>query len=357
MIKSNFITQRILMPHNLILGCAPLAGLYEPVDLTDAKDTIRLAIRLGWGGLDTAPSYGLGNSEIIIEKALTEMKETGEHVQVNIFTKVGRVLINNENYVGEVDLKSSEMFQGSFDHSQKILFDYSAEGIYKSYAGSQIRLKKHKITGLRLHDAETMDRFNDVVRHKSIYAMNRLKQEGFIKIISLGMNDAKYILQILEYHDDVVFDDILMAGCWNLLDQSGYPVLLECQKKNIPVINAGIFGSGLLWGGSTYQYSKVSDENLEKVKLWEELASKYNLSLPVVALAFAYLPSIVKSVCIGARSPSELIKNHDLIFQCRKVPVELWHDAIDKKMLPMYLNQYIPRNNLLFAKFNKSCKL
>ena len=40
------------------------------------------------------------------------------------------------------------------------------------------------------------------------------------------------------------FDSIMSAGAWNLIDQDGYELMLECQRRGIKVHNAGIFASG-----------------------------------------------------------------------------------------------------------------
>jgi len=345
--KSNFLSYKIIKPYNLILGCAPLAGLYTQVEYSDAKDTIKTAINLGWNGLDTAPSYGLGKSEEIIGKVLSEMEQNNElrsykgYFNINIYTKVGRLLQksnqSNEYTSNEKDISSPLMF-GQLDSNYELMFDYTEEGIRKSYYDSLKRLK-YNINGIRLHDAETMDRYNDVLKYKSINSMIKLKSEGKVRLISLGMNDAHMVLKILYSHPEVEFDNILIAGCWNLLDQSGYELLLECEKRNITVINAGIFGSGLLWGGDTFRYSKASKENLNKVRSWKKLANKYNQSLPAIALAFAFLPTIIKFVCIGARTSSEVKNNHSLINA--KVPFILWLDAINEGLLPSYLKQHI----------------
>ena len=52
------------------LGCAPLAGLYEPVSDDDARATIDAAWDAGIRFFDTAPLYGSGLSERRVGEAL-----------------------------------------------------------------------------------------------------------------------------------------------------------------------------------------------------------------------------------------------------------------------------------------------
>ena len=70
------------------------------------------------------------------------------------------------------------------------------------------------------------------------------------------MNDAAYVLRMLA-NPPGTFDSVMMAGAWNLLDQDGYDVLLECQERGVRVHNAGVFASGLLVGGSHYKYGPL----------------------------------------------------------------------------------------------------
>ncbi|HEX2145910.1 MAG TPA: aldo/keto reductase, partial [Glycomyces sp.] len=52
------------------LGCAPLAGLYEPVDPAVATATVDAAWAGGIRHFDTAPHYGAGLSELRLGNAL-----------------------------------------------------------------------------------------------------------------------------------------------------------------------------------------------------------------------------------------------------------------------------------------------
>ena len=59
--------------------------------------------------------------------------------------------------------------------------------------------------------------------------------------IGLGMNDPSYVMQLLEARPDVKLDAVMLAGSFNLLNQSGLDVLKECQRRGIAVHKS--FGS------------------------------------------------------------------------------------------------------------------
>merc|ERR1719263_2781009 len=130
--------------------------------------------------------------------------------------------------------------------------------------------------------------------------MIELKKAGKVKQLSLGMNSHEFILRYLRKYPGQ-FDSIMLAGCFNLIDNDCIDLLLECEKQGVKVANVGVFASGLLWGGKHYRYSEVvPDKVKDKVSKWTMLAEKYKLSLPQVALNFAFLPKCVDRVAFGA---------------------------------------------------------
>ncbi len=76
------------------------------------------------------------------------------------------------------------------------------------------------------------------------------------------MNDHGFALKILKSCPKNTFNSILLAGCWNLIDQTGTDVFDFCKNNNIETQNAGIFASGMLVGGKNYKYSSNIPENI-----------------------------------------------------------------------------------------------
>jgi hypothetical protein len=63
--------------------------------------------------------------------------------------------------------------------------------------------------------------------------------------------------------------------------------ILSCSQSRV---NVYICVPGLLWGGEHYMYdSSVPPEVKEKVTKWTALAQKFGLTLPQVAMNFAFL--------------------------------------------------------------------
>jgi len=209
-------------------------------------------------------------------------------------------------------------------HNNAPCWDYTGAGIRESVRQSLERLKIDRIQDLRLHDAETEERFAQATDGGGVDAMVALKKEGKTKEISLGLNDDKYILRYLHKYPNT-FDTVMSAGCFNLIDNDSVDLLLECQKQGVRVTNVGIFASGLLWGGDHYKYGGVPEEVKEKVTKWKALAEKYKLTLPQLAFNFAFLPDIVDYVAFGTSRPDGVDGN--VALAGKAVPAQLWHDA------------------------------
>jgi D-threo-aldose 1-dehydrogenase len=104
----------------------------------------------------------------------------------------------------------------------------------------------------------------------------------------------------------------MVAGRYNLLDQSAARDLLpEALRRGLGVINAGVFGSGLLAlpkprPSATYEYRPASTALVARAHNLARVCEQFGVDLPAVALAFAaHHPSIV-TVVVGFRSPEEV---------------------------------------------------
>ena len=367
----------------LIVGCSPLGGIYSQLEPNAAQAVVKCALQLGIRDFDTAPHYGLGMSETRLGEALTALgpasksggsdsdflgNENGTDASdddddvlaqdVRVYTKVGRVVLRGDEARAELREESSSIEEDNLPGTKTTVFvdsprdavpilDYSSGGVSRSFADSLARLGfpavndgSNRVVGLRVHDADTADRMAQVCANEGGAAsgLRELRDSGSIDDVSIGMNDAKLILEMIEKCPTGTFDSVMMAGCWNLLDTSlvALKVLHTCDTLDIKVHLAGVFASGLLAGKDTYKYAKAPQDKIAKTREWSQLCDKFGLPLPAVALNFALLPSVVKKVAVGVRSPEELEQCVEWI-QKYKVPLKLWEEAVRMKLLPKWI--------------------
>jgi len=308
---------------------------------------VRRALDLGIRAFDTAPHYGLGLSEARLGEALRLY--AGDR-PVRIWTKVGRYLLSRAVCdaaiaAGELDREAVEwenmcghpgcIFPGT-DPSLAEVADFSALGAARAHAGSTGRLQLAApvvLAGQRVHDPDTSGRCDAALgRDGAVAELVRLRTEGHIGEVSIGCWSLEHTRRMLRSCPAGTFGSVMLAGRWNLLDQSGYELLLECQQRGVRVHNASIFASGLLAGGTTYQNKEAPPEILSRAQQWSALAAEYGTTLAAVALHFALLPEVVELVAIGMRSSAEVEQNVALLEKC--IDPRLWRDAQSQGLLP-----------------------
>jgi len=267
-----------------------------------------------------APWYGAGLSELRLGEALK-----GKNVTIS--TKSGRI-VKPKADLGPND-RVEEGYEGHFFtddyHMNRPCWTYTGDGVRESVRQSCERLQVDRIVCLRLHDAEDEERYAEAsAPGGAIETMIKLREEGIVQEISLGMNKHEYIFKFLKKYPRQ-FDNVMLAGCFNLIDHECVDLLMECQAQGVKITNVGIFASGVLWGGEHYQYGGVPDEVKAKIEAWTALAAKFELSLPQVAFNFAFLPEIVDYVAFGTGRVEAVDQNVELVGT--KVDVALWQQA------------------------------
>jgi D-threo-aldose 1-dehydrogenase len=308
-----------------MFGASGLGCLYADVTPEQANSCLEAVMEHGIGYIDTAPWYGAGLSESRLGDFLGK-RTLPEGFKVS--TKCGRVI----KAIADVSLDDPRVETGYFEgfktekyHNNVPVTDYTRAGIMESFRQSCERLQVNTIHCLRLHDAETESRFAEATEQGGIDALLELRSQGKIREISLGFNSSEYLLRFLRKYPAGTFDNIMMAGCFNLIDQDGLELMQECQARGTKVVNVGIFASGVLIGGSTYKYGAAPQWVLDKKEAWKNLAEKHGLKLANVAMNFALLPDCVDQVAVGCKSAEKVVSNVEMLGAV--VPVELWKEA------------------------------
>ena len=146
------------------LGTAPLASIFWGNDETTAGETARRALDAGVTFFDTAPFYGLGESESRLGAAVR-----GARDGVVIATKVGRLLDAGPD--GQVEAR----------------FDFSYDAVQQSIDSSLGRLGTDRIDVVHIHDPD--DHIDEAVAG-AYRALVDLRDQGVIHAVSLGTNSV-----------------------------------------------------------------------------------------------------------------------------------------------------------------------
>lgn len=323
---TNPLNQRTRSPLNLTqlgFGGAPLGNLYRKIEDSDAQATLDAAWDAGIRYFDTAPQYGLGRSEMRFNEALTRF----DLEALTLSTKVGRVL---EGCAPE-DV-TPEAF---VDVPQKrIVFDYTYDGILRSYDDSIARLGCNKIDMLFLHDidagthgdAGVEGKLRELFNQGGYRALSELREAGKISAIGAGVNTWQICERLLGEAD---FDGFLLAGRYTLLEQDPLDTFLPlCLERDVGILLGGPYNSGILATGAVegarYDYAPAPGDILHRVRKLGEVCIAHDTPLIAAALQFPLGHAAVKSVIPGASNPDEVRQNVE-IFET-PIPVALWSD-------------------------------
>ena len=304
-------------------GAAPLGELFHPVSDEQARDTLTRAWNAGIRYYDTSPFYGYGKSERRVGDMLRQ-QDPGSYI---LSTKVGRVLSATK----DIDHFEYGYWMGGLPFDQR--FDYSYDGIMRSYEDSLQRLGLHQIDLLLIHD---LDHFFHSESQVQAYlnqmftsgwrALDELKSAGLIKGVGAGLNKTGLIHRFL---DLMPLDFFIVAMPYTLLDQDAldkeFP---RCEEEGVGVVIGSVFASGILVTGpsetATYAYAPASPAILEKTSRIQAVCDRYGVPLPAAAMQFPLGHPAVASVIPGAFKPEFIDANKQNFMHV--IPSELWTD-------------------------------
>jgi len=284
-------------------GAPPATDPGQVTPETEALALIRRSLGLGLNYLDTAPMYGVGQSERRYGRALRDVPRD----RYVLSTKVGRVL--------RPDPADSARTTWAFD--------FSAAGARESFAASLDRLGLERVDILYVHDPD--DHYEEALT-RAFPVLIELRAEGRVSAIGAGMNQWQMELRFArEGHCDC----FLLAGRYTLLDQTALPEFLPyCAEHHISVIAGGPYNSGILAvgprDGATFNYRAASPDVMDKAHRIRAICERQGVPLKAAALQFVLAHPVIASVIPGARSVAEVEDNIKMVEW--PIPVRLWEE-------------------------------
>ena len=300
-------------------GTAPIGNIFEPISEAVASEMIATAWDAGVRFFDTAPMYGHGLAELRTGHNLRG-KRRDDFV---LASKVGRVLTPAP--------RASIDFGPWVDAAPfRSRFDYSYDGTMRAFEDSLQRLALERMDICFIHDIDVYTQGADQPRvfeeamDGCWRALDRLRSEGLVKAIGVGVNEWEVCHAALKRHD---FDCFLLAGRYTLLEQAALDEFLPlCQQRGATVVVGGGFNSGILATGARpgakYNYAPAPPAILERVARIEQVCRDFEVPLPAAALQFVVAHPAVASFTAGTRTVQQLQQN--LAWFSTTIPAAFW---------------------------------
>lgn len=287
-----------------------LGGVFLAIEAqpAEADGLIDRAAALGVRYFDTAPMYGNGVSERRYRGPLARL-ERSEFV---ISTKVGRRLEEHA------------------DGSATWHFDFSRDGVLRTFESSLERLGVDHIDILLVHDP---DDHEDQALREAFPALIELREQGLVTAIGAGMNQWEMELRFAR---ELPLDCFLLAGRYTLLEQGALTEFLPyCEANGISVIAGGPYNSGILASdlsdSASYNYRTAPTGMLERARAIKAVCDRHDVPLKAAALQFILAHPAVAAVIPGAASVAEVEENVRMVET--PIPSALWTELKEASLL------------------------
>lgn len=287
------------------MGGCPLGGYgWGNVEEKNLISSIKTALDSGINFFDTADTYGLGNSERLLGKALGSERKN--------------VIIQDKFGVRACAGKPT-------------VYDNSREYIIKACDESLMRLNTDYIDIYAIHYRDGKTPLGDVVD-----TLEYLKKCGKIRYFGLSNIHGENEAELIEYKDKfVTFQDEYSLACrknekemFKFRDEYGFSPLtwgslgqgILTGKYNESNVN---FGSDDRRSRDIYVnfHGEKLKQNLKIVEVLKQIAAEHNK--PVSSVAIRFILDYIKDsgVLVGIKSPAQVLQNVEALG---------WHISTDE---------------------------
>jgi D-threo-aldose 1-dehydrogenase len=286
------------------VGCAPLGNMPKTFEYSVSEQRAFETLRAVFGSplnfLDTAASYGDGESERRIGEALEAIGGLPE----------GCVLATKADRDPKTGNFSGDQMRRSVERSLRLL------GL-------------DRLQLVHLHDPEYLD---EPGREPFEYMMAPggpvevlvgLKEEGIIEHLGIAGGPVELLIWFVKTG---LFETVITHNRYTLVNRTAEPLLDLAVRRGVAVLNAAPYGSGILAKGpdayARYEYREAPQELVERVRKMEGVCKEFGIPLAAAALQFSMRDPRVVSTIVGISRPERVEQTLDLA--THPVPDELW---------------------------------
>jgi len=255
----------------LSFGASSLGAEFRNIDLTEAFDSIRVALDRGMNFIDTSPFYGRGMSEILLGRILPEIPRDSYFLQ----TKLGR-------YAGE--------------H-----FDFSAKRVEESIDISLERMKVDHLDLVLCHDLEFVE-MSQIV-NETLPAIRKQVEKGKVRYFGVSGYPMKMFKYILENGD---IDALLTYNHYTLQNDMALELVPICKEKNVGLMNAAPFCARLLTNAALPSWHKATPKVREIAAAAAKHCEQAGSDIAKLALQFSIANPDFTTCVTGSANPKRV---------------------------------------------------
>ena len=207
--------------------------------------------------------------------------------------------------------------------AERLVFDYSADGVRRSIDESLGRLGLDRIDIALIHDPD--DHWQAAL-DGAYPALAKLRDEGVIRAVGAGMNQSEMLARFVRETD---IDVVLVAGRYTILEQGALDELLPaCEERGVAVLVGGVMNSGVLANpsgtDSRFNYVPAPSAVVDRARRIGEVCERHGVPLRAAAVQFPLAHPAVVSLVTGVRSVAHLEEYP--AFARLEIPAALWEE-------------------------------
>ncbi len=257
----------------LSFGASSLGQEFRNVDLSEAIDSVRVALDLGMTFIDTSPFYGKGMSECLLGVALRG--------------------VPRESYLLGTKL-------GRYDRDH---FDFSARRVAESVDVSLHRMGVDHLDVLLCHDIEFVDMAQIV--QETLPAMRKLRDAGKVRFLGISgypMNIFRYVL------DQTDLDVVLSYNHYTLQNTMLADLVPYLKSREVGIINAAPFSARLLTNAPLPAWHKATPFVRETCRKASEYCEAQGVDIAKLALQYSLANPDLTTCVVGSANPANIRK-------------------------------------------------
>lgn len=208
--------------------------------------------------------------------------------------------------------------------------DFSGARVRRSLEESLTRLGMDQVPLLYLHDPEHISFDAAMAPGGPVEELRRIRDEGLARYLGVAGGPVGLMR---DYVNTGIFDALITHNRYTLVDRSAEPLIESAFRAGVAVVNAAIYGGGILATGAAgsdrYAYSPAPRAVLEAVAAIEEACAARGVPLPAAALRFSMRDPRITSTIIGISRPERV--DECLRHVTWDIPDELWAE-IDRHL-------------------------
>ena len=172
----------------------------------------------------------------------------------------------------------------------------------------------------------------EIARTGAFRVLTRLREEGVIKAWGLGVNRVEPLELTLDL-SEAQPDGFLLAGRYTLLDHERalQRLMPAAAARQVEIVVGGPYSSGILAGGTHFEYQQASPEIVAKVARIKAIADRHGIPVKAAALQFALAHPAVAAAIPGASRPERIAE--DMAALKVEIPAGFWRELREQQLV------------------------